>query len=491
MSIINYQELFEKHNCKYIPKDIVDSMIKDRNVRIAICKNKFTLFFHFYFAHYVHYKTAPFQHELFLLAEDNAVKNLFVVAFRGSGKSTILTTAYPIWAILGSPSKKFVLILCQTRSQAKQHMMNLKRELESNQLLKDDLGPFQEESDEWGSASLVFSKLNSRITAASTEQSIRGLRHNQYRPDLIIADDVEDIASTKTRESRQKTYQWLTGEVIPSGDRSTRLVVVGNLLHEDSLLMRLKQDVEEKRIEGVFKSYPLLDQAGTIAWLGKYPDTETIESEKRKIGNDIAWHREYLLHIISDAGRAVHPEWIQYYDGIPYNNHHLAWISMGIDLAISEKDTADYTAMVAMKVYHINDQYTAFVLPNPLNKRLTFPEQLKYIKSIATNFCDEKTPEIYIENVGYQEALLQQLRSDGLYATGVPARGDKRQRIMMTTAAIQSGRILFPRKGAENLILQLIGFGVEKHDDLADAFAIVANQFVIDSNKPTPGFYWL
>ena len=38
---------------------------------------------------------------------------------------------------------------------------------------------------------------------------------------------------------------------------------------------------------------------------------------------------------------------------------------------------------------------------------------------------------------------------------------------------IQSGKILFPENGAEELITQLVGFGVEKHDDLVDAFSSV------------------
>ena len=184
MTQLSYQQLLKKYDCNHLPLDLVEKMIKDRKIRIAVCKQSFYIFFHFYFAHYVKYKTAPFHREIFYLIEQEKDENLFIIAFRGSGKSTILTTAYPIWAILGEHQKRFVLILCQTRSQAKQHMMNLRRELEGNQLLKSDLGPFQEESDEWGSTSLVFSKLNARITAASTEQSIRGLRHNQYRPDL-------------------------------------------------------------------------------------------------------------------------------------------------------------------------------------------------------------------------------------------------------------------------------------------------------------------
>jgi hypothetical protein len=107
----------------------------------------------------------------------------------------------------------------------------------------------------------VFKKHGARITVASTEQSIRGIRHNEHRPDLIICDDVEDVQSTKTREGRDKTYHWLDGEVIPAGDRKTRLIIVGNLLHEDSLLMRIKEETAEKENQKAFSSeYPLLDE---------------------------------------------------------------------------------------------------------------------------------------------------------------------------------------------------------------------------------------
>ena len=295
---------------KIIPGDLAEQMFKDRKIRINITRRSHLLFFHFYFANYVKYETAPFQKEILHLSENIDTKNLFVVAFRGSSKSTILTMSYPIWAILGEQRKKFILILCQTKSQAKQHMMNLKGELESNRLLRNDLGPFREDNDEWGSSSLVFSRLNARITAASSEQSIRGIRHHQYRPDLIICDDVEDIASVKTREGRDKIYNWLHGEVIPAGDKNTRLIVVGNLLHEDSLMMRIKQDVDEDKLNGVFKSYPLIDESGQIAWPGKYPTQEDIEIERKQIGNDIAWQREFLLRIVPDDGCVVYPEWI-------------------------------------------------------------------------------------------------------------------------------------------------------------------------------------
>ncbi len=401
--------------------------------------------------------------------------------------------SYPIWAILGEQQKKFVLILCQTRSQAKQHMMNLKRELEGNELLWNDLGPFKEEADEWGSSSLVFSKLSARISAASSEQSIRGLRHNQHRPDLIIGDDVEDLASVKTREGRQKTYQWLTGEVIPAGDRDTRLIVVGNMLHEDSLLMHLKGDVEEGRIDGVFKEYPLLDGQEIVAWPGKYPTDSYLEQEKKKTGNDLSWHREYLLQILSDSERVVHPEWLRLYSydrDLP-DDDYLHAIFIGVDFAVSQKDSADYVAIVIIKIYRFNKKFKAYVMPHPVNERLPFPDQVTRLKLLAKHYRGRRIPKIKIEKAGTQECLAQQLIHDGFQAEMVTIYGDKRERLAATTIAIQQGNILFPDEGFAQLRAQIIGFGVEKHDDLADAFSLVANEFIEYANKPIPGVEWV
>ena len=487
--------------------DLAGKMFRDRRVRTAITRQSHFMFFHFYFAHYVKYPTASFQREMFHLSERQDVRNLFIVAFRGSAKSTIFTTSYPVWAILGEHQKKFVLILCQTQAQAKQHMMNLRRELESNMLLKNDLGPFKEDN-EWGSSSLVFSRLNARITAISTEQSMRGLRHNQHRPDLIIGDDVEDLASTKTREGRNKTYQWLTGEVIPAGDRETRLVIVGNLLHEDSLMMRLKEDVEKNRIAGVFKSYPLI-QGETILWPGKYPTMDEIEEEKRKAANEFAWQREYLLNIVPNEEQALHREWFHYYDEVP--DYHFFFVDysqsvrshkevrIGVDPAISKEDAGCFTAIVPGILYetkrddiHAESEYVLYILPNIVNKKMDFPETVETCKVLNGNYADVNTycpPVFIVEDVGYQKALPQQLEVNGLNVKCVrPGSQDKRSRIVLTAHHIKTGKVLFPRKGAERLIQQLIHFGVEKHDDLADAFAhLVLHSFI---EKPKPTRWW-
>lgn len=478
---------------KIIPKALVNTMIKDRSVRTSITKDSFLYFFHFYYAHYVKYETADFQKEIIHNLEKSTTENLYVVAFRGSGKSTMVTTAYPIWAILGKQQKKFCIIFCQTRAQAKQHMMNIRTELEGNDVLKKDLGPFQEESDEWGSFSLVFKKHGARITVASAEQSIRGIRHNEHRPDLIICDDVEDVQSTKTREGREKTYNWLRGEVIPAGDRNTRLIIVGNLLHEDSLLMRIKDEITKGKAKGIFKEYPLLDKNDLCLWPGKYKDTKDIEEEKLKVASEISWQREYLLRIIPSDDQVIYREWIQYYDDLPGTKHMgYRGTYAGVDLAISAKDSADFTTIVSAHVYSRREKMRIYILPNPIQQKLNFPAQVDLMKNFKATNMPRSSDTLFVESVAYQEALPQMLELHGITAEAIKPKGDKRTRLSLTSTAIKSGIIKFPRQGCEDLIEQLVGFGVEKHDDLADAFSLLINATLDKhSNEGTIIMFWL
>ncbi len=471
----------------------LDEIKKKRSVRRMLAKNSHLWFFSIYLGHYIKYPFAPFHSEMFALTEDQELHLSVLVAFRGSGKSTLITLSYPIWAVVGAQQKKFILILSQTQSQAKLHMANIKRELESNDLLKGDIGPFEEISDEWGSNSIVISKYGARITVASTEQSIRGLRHGEHRPDLVICDDVEDLNSVKTREGRDKTFQWLVGEVLPIGDQETKIVIVGNLLHEDSLLMRLRKGIKNEKLNGKYFAYPLLDVNNTIAWPAKFKTLEDIEKLRTTIGTDSAWYREYLLRIISDADRLVHPEWIKYYDELPSEEgNNFRYTATGIDLAISQKESADCTAMVSAKVFGYQDELKVYILPHPVNERLSFPETYDMAKELSKELGNGQYTKLYIEDVGYQAALIQDLERNNVPAEGVKVAGqDKRSRLALITHLIKHGKVLFPSGNqAEELIMQLTGFGIEKHDDLADAFSLLLLK-VLEEDEGGFGFFFI
>jgi predicted phage terminase large subunit-like protein len=472
-----------------LPNELWQHIQGDRKIRMATAAQSHEWFFSLYLAEYLAYTTAPFQQEIFNLTERTDINHVVIVAFRGSGKSTMVTLSYPIWAILGVQQKKFVLILSQTQNQARMHLANIKREFENNELLRADFGPLEEESDEWGSSSLVLIQYGARLSAASTDQSIRGIRHGKHRPDLIICDDVEDLMSVKTYEGRNKTHNWLTGEVIPAGDNNTKLVMVGNLLHEDSLLMRVKARFDAGDMDGVFKAYPVVSDEGQILWPGKYPDLNAVEAARRKLGNDRAWLREFMLKIVPEEDQVILQEWIRYYDELPpKDSPSLRYKAIGIDLAISLRNTADFTAMLSAEVHGLGEKMKVYILPNPVNAHLSHLKTLEKAHELVDKLGNKSNVKLFVEEVGYQGSVIEQLTKDNYKAEGVKVRGqDKHARLLSVSHLVESGKVVFPRYGSHQLLQQLIGFGGERYDDLADAFSILLEKVLEHDHKPSVG----
>ncbi len=464
-------------------KALIQKIINEPAMRQEITKQSHFLFFNTYFSHYAVYETAEFQREIFAITEDNSIKTSVIEAFRGSAKTTIMSLSYPIWAILGKQQKKFVVLLAQTQEQAKQYLKNIKEELENNEILTMDLGPFEEPEDEWRDVSIVIPRYGARITAVSSEQKVRGLRHHQYRPDLIVADDLEDLNSVKTIESRDKLYNWLMGDVIPAGDISTRLIVIGTRLHEDSLIMRLRHDIENNNMDGVVKYYPILSEDGKIAWPGKFPTMKEIGQLKKGVPSESAWYREYLLEIINDNNQVIQKDWLKFYRRFPEKE---AWSGyrfkvISVDPAISQKTTADYTAIVCAEIYGSGDKMQIYILPNPVNEKLTSKGIIERIQNLKALNGDHGV-RVIIETVAMQQIFIEMLMEVNIRAEGMnPGAQDKRARLELAGYKVQSGKVFFPTIGAEDLITQLLGFGKERRDDLADAFS----QLILYASKET------
>ena len=425
--------------------NLFDYIRKDKATRIALTKENHEIFFSVYFSRYLKHKTAPFQKEMFALTEDQSTPLVVLCAFRNSGKSVINTLSYPIWGILGVQSKKFILIVSQVKEQAALHFKNLKNELATNDLLKEDLGPFRDESDEWNAQTIFIKNYKARIIVASKEQAIRGIKHGAFRPDLVIVDDPDDLSSVKTQEGRDATYDWFTSEIMPLGDSNTKVVVTGNLLNEDCLLMRLKNEIAEGIRSGVYKEYPIITDNGTIMWPGKFPNMQAIEKERKKIGNKFTWSREYLLKIVDDREPIISRDWIGYYRDLPQplRGQHYEY-ALGVDLAISEKDSADYTAIVSCMIIGSGDEERIYILPNPINERMQIPKTIEKIKIIAKSFGRYST-SIYVEEVMLQGYLTQLLRESCFRAEGLQIHGmDKRARLEMVATWVFNRWILFP-----------------------------------------------
>lgn len=462
-------------------------ILNNKNFRVALARESHLWFFNIYFSDYVSCPAAPFHRKFFEITEDESISMAVLVSFRGSAKSTIMTTSYPLWAIMGRQRKRLVVIVGRTQRQTKLMIDNLKRELESNPVLYKDMGPFKEQDGDLGAYTLYLPWYDAKIVAVSMEQTIRGIRHGKHRPELILLDDVEDMESVKTLEGRDKIYNWISSEVLPAGQLNTRVICIGNLLHEDSLLMRLKRKIQNKELDAVFMEIPLIDDDGNITWPGMYPNMEVVEKKRKQIVDKYAWHREFLLRIVSDKGRLVLPEWIHTYNDIKdvvKGNDYRTLVLTSIDPAISKKDDACKTAMVSFKVFNSRERLKIIVLPHPINERLTMSEIIDTAKSISKTLGKGFETALVVEEVGMQKAFIQELSRLNSPVRGFPVYGhDKRSRLNVVSHLIEDGTVIFPEKGCEELINQIVNFDTEKYHDLADAFSMGLSDIIRRDNE--------
>lgn len=445
---------------------IIQEATETKEGRIALSSASYQAFMFIYLPHHMLLEPAEFHGELTTELQSGA-QFLSVIGFRGCAKTTMASLGFILWAAV-TKQYHFILNVGDTATQAAINIENIRYELENNEQLMADFGDMSvgiSKLRSWTQTNLLLNN-GVRIMSRSRGQKVRGLKHRETRPDLVVIDDPEEREKVQRKEYRDKTQAWLEGDVIPAIEEfKSRLIIIGNKLHMDGLMMRISNG---KIAPGLFKTmeFPLIDANGKCLWPGKFPDQEALDRQMTKVGR-IAWLREYLLKVIPPDGQDVKDEWIQRYDKIPESPIKAA---VGVDLAISKKSTADYTSMVSGVVAYHEGRPKIYIQPNPVNERLSALETQNRMKLLAQTLRIYMTPVFYVEDVAYQRAAVELAEAQLLAVQGIRAGGDKRARLATVATFIQNGTVVFPQSGCEDLIAQLVGFGVEDHDDLVDAF---------------------
>lgn len=403
-----------------------------------------------------------------------------VLGFRGCGKSTI-SEDYAEYCMVTGISK-YTLYIGSTDEKSKSAVRNIKNCLENNNLLLSDHDIDIVKSkyvlnDKWGEGQLSINGCT--IQAKSRGAKVRGVKYQDSRVTLVICDDLEDTENTRSDEIRRKTREWFFTELVPAMasdqiEGNTKIVMIGNLVHRDCLLAHL--DIKKEANGNLIKihKFSLLDEEENATWRDLYPTKESIEKQKQKVMlagegiGSVIWAREYLLKMIDEADQVIKDTDLQYYPDEWLQKEFIKG-GVGIDLAISLKQTADYTAMV--KGVIIKNDYgerRLLILKNPIKERLQFEQTISKAKLIKSEMPPATT--FYVENVAYQQASIEIMQKNGINAIGVRPKGDKRSRLIDVSMYVKSGIVLFPKNGAEKLIEELLGFGIEAHDDVLDAF---------------------
>ncbi len=465
----------------YILKKLGVDIDKPNEVKYA-GGNSYLAFCLLFLPHYFYLKPGKFHHNLVDILTDEDQEEMAVIGFRGSAKSTHCSFAFPLWCALYE-KYHFPILINDTGTQRDLNMLNLKTEIEENVQIKKSFPGLHSRTGKWSKDQLLFSN-GVFVLGRSRGQKVRGLRFKQYRPDLIICDDLEDLEWVRKKENRDKTERWFFAEVVPAQEETkAKMVVIGNLLHTNALMARLKKKKIYKTLE-----FPLIDKNKNVIWKAKYPNEAAIQKQKAKV-NKTTWLREYLLKIVAEEGQIIKEEDLHYYrrevltelDSDGKLKLDIRDSGVGNDLAISERQTADYTTFVSgLKVEMRGTKI--LIKPNPVNKRIDFDDTQKKALKVQ-----EKMPmgtKFFVEDVSYQKAALQNMKKAGIPVFPMRPITDKRARLETASPFITDGTVLFPETGCEDLIEQLIGFGVEEHDDLVDALVYLILGLMRKSQKP-------
>jgi len=195
---------------------------------------------------------------------------------------------------------------------------------------------------------------------------------------------------------------------------------------------------------------------------------EFLAKARRTMGSYL-FANQYQNEIIPDGEQTFKKEWLRYYAELPELTHTYAFI----DPAISEADTADYTALSVVSVDKNQNWYVVHTSRRRINPsqiiELAFEVHRRY-----------KPLVIGVEDVAFQRAIIhfgyEEMRRRGIH---IPLMGVKRgvdktkeMRILSLVPRFEWGS-LFIGQGQHDLELELGQFPRGAHDDILDSLASI------------------
>lgn len=187
-----------------------------------------------------------------------------------------------------------------------------------------------------------------------------------------------------------------------------------------------------------------------------YIHPDEVEKMRRELP-ELVFQQEVLAQFIDFGGTVVRREWLR--SGEPPAGLKLY---MGVDLAISLKEGADYTAIIVLGV----DEMGRVWIVHAERDRVTFADGLEMIKRVAMRF---KPVEIAVESVQFQAAVVEQLlRTTDLPVRPVRPDRDKLTRFQPLQVRYQQGLVYHASGLAPWFTEELLSFPLGEHDDGVD-----------------------
>ena len=498
-----------------------DPLKGEDGIRRALAAMDLAYFGRAYLPHYFSRPSPQFHAELDTLWRDGVLKGIVPIgdnaklvdaqdgcrrataAPRGHAKSTNLTFKGSLHAALYR-YKRYIIILSDTSDQANGFLSAIKDELEDNGAIREDFGDLT--GGVWRENVIITSQ-GVRIDAIGAGQKIRGRKHKNWRPDLMVLDDIENDENVRTVEQRKKLENWFYKAVSKAGDTYTDIVYIGTLLHYDSLLAKVLKNpayrsVKYKAVQS-FSTSPLWE-----TWESIYTDlgNEGRELEAKKFfeknreemlaGTKVLWEEklsyyDLMVTRVSEGeasfnselqNEPVNPddclfneEWFDYYnpEDMDFSSADFRFYGF-VDPSLGKNRRADYSAILTGAL-EVPTGYL-YILDADIVRR--HPDAIISDVLLKADWIQRTYGKRYVkfgvETVQFQWFLKEQLAKSSARARiylpieEVPQSSDKVLRIQTLQPDIKNKYIKFSRRH-KLLLEQLQYFPMADHDDGPDA----------------------
>lgn len=303
--------------------------------------------------------TPPFHRKAWELYCDPKVSQAEVIAPRDHAKSTGLTYAYGMAEILFRGSD-YVIIIGSTEELAQEQLSNISEELHENDDLIRDFGPFTFETDQKTEIIVALPDgYRFRVLARGAEQKIRGRLWKGKRPNLLLCDDMEDDEQVENVLRRRKFRRWFFRAAKQAISKSGKIRVHGTILHDDSLLSRLRKNSQWKHL--FYKAHKSFDDFSERLWPDRWSVAELKAKRQEFIDdNDAAGYSQEWLNEPLD----LMDPYLREQDFLPMTEDDLDTDKLrcaGWDFAISQSQSANHTSCTiggkdVNNILHIEDQ---------------------------------------------------------------------------------------------------------------------------------------
>lgn len=397
-----------------------------------------------------------------------------------------------------------ILVISSNEDIASEFVNDIRNELSENQKLTDVFGFKRMIKD---SESEIVGEFNDgskfRVIAKGANQRMRGLKWERKRPNLVVVDDVEDEEIVSSEERRRKFKRWFMGALRPIISDKGKIRIVGTILHLDSLLENLMPKLKgigtktdelrtysDTLIRGQWLSVKYRAHSRdytSILWANRWPKAKLMETREEFLAQGLLdlYNQEYLNDPIDDSiayfKEAFFRESPKTQDWIGRTRRYYA----ACDLAISIKDSANFTAVVVASI----DQFGRIEVEHVTRGRWDSLDIINELFAIQKRY----KPEVFVFEKGMifqaiAPGLNAEMRRRGQYINIHPmsATQDKRARAKPMQARMKAGDVYFPKDAPwySEFYEELRVFDRGHNDDQVDAFAYIGS--ILDTMVTPP-----